>query len=170
MLIREERPKDYDEIYSVVKEAFSSAEHSDGNEHELVNALRMGDAYIPELSLIAEADGKIVGHIMFTKARIGNNTVLALAPLSVLPEHQRKGIGALLIAAGHKTAKLLGYRCSVVLGSEKYYPRHGYVPADIYGIYPPFDVQRENFMACKIGEDISDIAGIVRYAKEFGLD
>lgn len=71
MLIRKEVLKDYERIFSVVKAAFDSAEHSDGNEHNLVSALRKGEAFIPDLSLVAEMDGKIVGHIMFTRAKIG---------------------------------------------------------------------------------------------------
>ena len=170
MIIREENPKDYNEIYWVVKSAFKSAEHSDGNEQDLVGELRNGTAYIPELSLVAETNGKIVGHIMFTKASVKDNTVLVLAPLSVLPEYQRNGIGTALIKAGHKTAKRLGYNYSIVLGSEKYYPRLGYVPAEIYGIFSPFKVPKENFMAYKLNDDISDITGVVKYAKEFGID
>lgn len=168
MLIKS--PKDYEIIYSLVKDAFDSAEHSDGNEQDLVNALRKGDAFIPELSLVAETDGKIVGHIMFTKAKVAGNTVLVLAPLSVLPEYQRKGIGTALIKEGHKIANELGYEYSVVLGSEKYYPRAGYLPADNFGIKPSFDVPNENFMACKIKEGASEIHGIIKYAEEFGID
>lgn len=170
MLIRKEESKDYEIIYSVVKAAFDSAEHSDGNEHDLVNALRKGEAFIPELSLIAEMDGKIVGHIMFTRAEVGDAAVLALAPLSVLPEYQRKRIGVSLIKEGHRIADKLGYEYSIVLGSETYYPRAGYVPADSFGIKPPFDVPKENFMACKIKEDASDICGVIKYAKEFGIE
>lgn len=85
MFIRQEEAKDYKSIYSVVKAAFDSAEQSDGTEPDLVNALRKSDAFIPELSLVAEIDGKIVGHILFTKASVENHTVLVLAPLSVLP-------------------------------------------------------------------------------------
>lgn len=88
MIIRKEEICDFKKIYSLVKIAFESAEHSDGNEHELVNKLRKGKSFIPELSLVCEIDGKIVGHIMFTKAEINGNTVLVLAPLSVLPENQ----------------------------------------------------------------------------------
>lgn len=170
MLIRKEEAKDYEIIYSVIKNAFDSAEHADGNEQDLVNALRKGTAFIPELSLVAEINGKIVGHIMFTEAKINNNTVLALAPLSVLPEYQRKGIGTSLIKEGHKIAKELGYGYSVVLGSEEYYPKSGYLPADMFGINPPFDVPRKNFMAYKINEAAPDIYGIISYAKEFGID
>ena len=170
MNIRKEEPKDYTEIYEVVKAAFGSAEHADGNEQDLVNALREGDAYIPELALVAEEDGKIAGHIMFTKAKVGKEDVLALAPLSILPEYQRKGIGAELIKEGHKIAQQSGYQYSVVLGSEKYYPRFGYVPAATFGIIPPFDVPDENFMAYKIAENAPCIHGIMKYAREFGIE
>ena len=86
----------------MIKAAFDSAEHADGNEQDLVDALRKGDSYIPELSLVAEIDGKIVWHIMFTKLRIGNSTQLALAPLSVLPEYQKQGVGTALIHEGRQ--------------------------------------------------------------------
>ena len=170
MHIRKEKLEDYDEIYTVVKSAFDSAEQSDGNEQDLVVALRKSENYIPQLSLVAEEHGKIVGHIMFTKAKVGENDVLALAPLSVLPQYQRKGIGTALIKEGHKIGNDLGYGFSVVLGSETYYPRVGYVPADTLDIIPPFDVPRENFMACKIAENTPPVKGLMKYAKPFGIE
>lgn len=168
-MIRQERTEDYETVYDVIKEAFDSAEHADGNEPELVNALRKGNGFIPQLSFVAEIDGKIVGHILFTKATIENRTVLALAPLSVLPEYQRRGIGTALIKEGHRIAGELGYGFSVVLGSENYYPRVGYLPADTFGIQPPFDVPRENFMAYKLNENAPNVSGIMKYAEEFGI-
>ena len=170
MIIRSEEKEDRESVYSLVKAAFESAEHSDGNEHNLVDALRKGDAFIPELSLVADIDGKIAGHIMFTKAKIGDSIVLALAPLSVLPKYQGQGIGSALIKEGHRLARELGYGYSIVLGSEKYYPKFGYLPAEIYGIRPPFDVPGENFMACRLRENASDVHGTVEYAKEFGIN
>lgn len=169
MFIRQEEPKDYDVVYRVVKCAFENADRADGNEQDLVNALRKGESFIPELSLVAEVNGTVAAHIMFTRATVGNNTVLALAPLSVLPQYQRKGIGAALINEGHGIAKRLGYEYSVVLGSAEYYPRMGYAPADLFGIHPPFDVPRENFMACRIIDSAADISGIMRYASEFNI-
>lgn len=169
MTIRQENAKDYDDVYEVVKKAFECAEHSDGNEQDLVNALRQNDAYIPELSLVAEIDSKIVGHILFTKVKIAHSIQLALAPLSVLPEYQRRGIGTALIQEGHKQAQKLGYGYSIVLGSEKYYPKVGYLPARNYGIFPPFDVPSENFMVYPLTKDAPVISGIVQYAKEFGI-
>lgn len=170
MVIRREEAKDEREIYALVKRAFETAEHADGNEQDLVNALRKGEAYIPALSLVAETDGKIVGHIMFTKAAVGDAAVLALAPLSVLPEYQKRGIGTALIREGHQTAGELGYGYSIVLGSETYYPRMGYLPADTFGIKAPFDVPRENFMACRLADGAPPVHGTVRYGKEFGID
>lgn len=170
MLIRREEPKDYEIVYHVIKDAFDSAERSDGNEADLVNALRQGEAFIPELSLVAELDGKIVGHILFTRAAVGTNTVLVLAPLSVVPAYQRKGVGISLIREGHKIANESGYEYSIVLGSQHYYAKAGYLPADQFGIKPSFAVPKENFMAYKIKNDASELHGILKYAKEFGID
>lgn len=169
MAIRTEQQADYDSVYQVVKNAFRTAEQSDGKEQDLVNALRKSGAFIPELSLVSEINGKIAGHIMFTKLQIGGHTALALAPLSVLPRFQRQGIGTSLVLTGHRAARELGYCYSVVLGSEKYYPRMGYLPAETFGIQPCFDVPSKNFMACKLCENAPVISGIVKYADEFGI-
>lgn len=169
MIIRQEKASDYDEVYYVIKKAFESAEMSDGNEQELVNNLRKGTAFIPELSLIAEDNGKIVGHIMFTKVVIAGTTELALAPLSVLPKYQHQGIGTKLVNEGHRLARQLGYGYSIVLGSESYYPVFGYRPADELGIKAPFEVPRENFMVCRLNDKAESICGTVVYAEEFGI-
>lgn len=105
MIIRQENSNDYKEVYNLVTEAFKSAEYAAGNEQNLVVALRKGDAFISELSLVAEINNKIVGHIMFTKAKIGQNSVLVLAPLSVKPQYQKQGVGTAFIIEGHKIAR-----------------------------------------------------------------
>lgn len=79
MLIRQETFDDYKEVYELITEAFATAEHADGTEQDLVAALRKGNAFLPELSLVAEMDKKIVGHILFTKAKVNDTTVLILA-------------------------------------------------------------------------------------------
>ena len=167
--IRQENKNDYEEIYNVVKTAFETAEQSDGNEQDLVVRLRKSKAFIPELSLVAVMDNKIVGYILFTKIKIGKQEELALAPIAVLPEYQRQGVGSKLIAEGHRIAKKLGYHYSVVLGSENYYPKFGYIPAIQYGIQAPFEVSNENFMAIKLNDTDVEIKGIVQYAKGFGI-
>lgn len=113
MIIRQETYKDHKEVYKLVAEAFATAEHADGHEQELVAALRKGNAFIPALSLVAETGGEIIGHIVFTKARVGNADVLVLAPLSVKPSYQKQGVGTALILEGHRIAKELGYAYSL---------------------------------------------------------
>ena len=167
--IKEAKIEDYEDVYNVIKTAFKTAQHSDGNEHELVKSLRTSDSFIPKLSLVAIKDNKIVGYILFTKVTIGFNEEIALAPLAVLPDYQKQGIGSKLIKKAHKMAKHLGYHYSIVLGSEKYYKKFGYMPAIKYGIKPPFDVKSENFMAIKLKDTNIKIQGVVKYSKEFGL-
>lgn len=166
--IRPEQPDDYTAIRRLVKEAFASAEHSDGDEHRLVDRLRDTAEYIPGLSLVALLHGQPVGHIMFSRILIGNEPAVALAPLAIAPALQRKGIGTSLIEAGHATACEMGYSCAVVLGAPGYYTRFGYVPAAACGIIAPFDVAPAYFMARPL--HLSRLPrGHVRYSPAFGL-
>lgn len=167
--IRQETKKDYEEVYNVVKTAFETAEYSDGNEQDLVVALRNSNNFIPQLSLVAIQDSKIVGYILFTKIKIGEYEELALAPLGILPKYQKQEIGKKLIEKGHQIAKKIGYHYSIVLGSETYYSKSGYSSAINYGIKAPFEVPNENFMAIKLNNTDKEIIGVVEYAKEFGI-
>lgn len=169
MYIRQEQPADYSMVYQIIKEAFAYAEHSNGKEQDLVVRLRESKAFIPELSLVAVEDSRIVGHILFTKAFVNDVEVLALAPLSVLPGYQNKGIGLSLIEQGHIIATRLGYEYSIVLGHSKYYPKAGYVPASRYGIKAPFEVEDENFMATCFRENAVKLNGMIQYAGAFGI-
>lgn len=169
MRIRQEREEDYPEIYRLVKEAFAVAEHADGSEQDLVEALRKGAAYLPELALVAEEDGVLAGHIMLSRAAVGGDPVLVLAPLSVRPEFQRRGVGAALVKEAHRIAGALGYDYIFVLGSERYYPRMGYRPAEQFGVTVPEGIPSANFMALPLREDAKPLNGTVAYAPEFGL-
>lgn len=170
MLIRQETADDYNAVYNLIRDAFAGAEHSDGTEQDLVEALRKNrEAFIPELSLVAEDNGVIDGHILFTRMKVGNDTVLALAPLSVKPEYQRRGIGIALIREGHRIAKELGYGYSVVLGSEAYYPKAGYRPAEDFSIEIPEGIPPQNYMAIQLLPQAKSICGKVKYAPEFGM-
>lgn len=99
ILIRRELTEDYNTTEEIVKKAFLNEEYSDKKEHLLVNRIRKSDAFIPELSLVAvNQDKNIIGHVLLSKIKIadGDNTVdsLALAPVSVAPEYQKKELGA----------------------------------------------------------------------------
>ena len=169
MIIREEKREDREKVYNLVKKAFETAEHADGTEQDLVEALRKSDAFIPQLSLVAEINGEPAGHVMFTKAKSGSCEVLVLAPLSVTPEYQRQGVGTALIEEGHRIARELGFSYSIVLGSEEYYPRLGYREAAGFGVEVPEGIPSANFMAIQLLEGAPALGGPVIYAEEFGL-
>lgn len=169
--IRKENENDYKTIYDLVKLAFQNEPHSDGDEQDLVEKLRTGDSYIPELSLVAECNGEIVGHIMFTKAKIEENVVLVLAPLAIIPEYQRKGIGGKLIEEGHKIAKNMGYTAIFLTGHSEYYPKFGYERASEYGISLSIEVPDNCFLVHELKKDsLNNLKGVLKFAKEFGID
>ncbi|WP_144499300.1 GNAT family N-acetyltransferase [Bacillus sp. FDAARGOS_235] len=169
--IRQEQKNDYRKTEEVVKEAFLNEEFSDKKEHELVKRIRECDAFIPELSIVA-VDKEIVGHIMLSKITIeqGGTTVdsLALAPVSIAPSHQKKGIGGKLITAALEKAKELGYGSVVVLGHPEYYPKFGFERASQWNIKAPFEVPDEVFMVMGLRENtLQGVEGIVQYSSAF---
>lgn len=102
MIIRKETEKDFNQIYDLVKVAFLTAKVSNGKEQDFVNQLRDSGNYIPELALVAEEDGKLIGHIMLTKTYINNTNkyeALLLAPISIVLEYRNRGIGTMLIVS-----------------------------------------------------------------------
>ncbi|MED0973433.1 N-acetyltransferase [Bacillus paramycoides] len=169
--IRQEQQNDYSKTEEVVKQAFLNEEFSDKTEHELVSRIRKCDAFIPELSIVA-VDKEIVGHIMLSKITIEQDGTsvesLALAPVSVAPSHQKKGIGGKLIAAAIEKAKELGYGSVVVLGHQEYYPRFGFKKASDWNIKAPFEVPDEVFMVMELRENtLQGVEGIVQYSSAF---
>ncbi|WP_306610711.1 GNAT family N-acetyltransferase [Bhargavaea cecembensis] len=121
-MVRQEEPKDFHEVEDVIEEAFRGMEMSDHKEQAVVGKLRVSDAYVPELALVAEGeDGKIVGHALLSEVliRSGDQALrsLSLAPVSVLPEFQKQGVGSALIEEGLKRARELDYGSVIVLGN-----------------------------------------------------
>lgn len=121
--IRPETGQDQKAIWSVNQAAFGG-----DAEANLVDALR--DGGFAEVSLVAEVDGEIVGHILFSRVAIVTNVgtvdALSLAPMAVLPSHQRQGIGNRLVEAGLEACREAGHRIVVVLGHPEFYPRFGF--------------------------------------------
>ena len=123
-VIRQETPEDYEAVYELIRSAFLTAEHRDGNEQDLVVALRKGEAFIPQLSLVAQEGEKILGYVLFTRAWAGEKRLLALAPLAVSPKRQRQGIGSALLAlAKQHTPTLLYFGAQPE--AERFYERNG---------------------------------------------
>lgn len=169
--IKQEVEKDYLDVERVVEEAFENAEHTDHTEHLLVSRLRRSGEFIPELSMVARVGEQIVGHVMFTRMWVEGEQqveVLALAPVSVAPGYQSKGVGSALIREGLEKAKELGFRGVIVLGHDQYYPRFGFGKASAFGIDAPFEVPDSAFMALEIVEDgLKGVSGVAVYSPAF---
>lgn len=137
--IREERPEDIDPIGQVTTEAFKLNEHSRGTEAAIITALRNADALT--LSLVAMADGAVVGHIAFSPVEINGEHVrwYGLGPVSVRPDLQRQGIGSALIREGLARLGRRGAHGCVLVGDPAYYCRFGFTadPNLTYGGVPP---------------------------------
>jgi predicted N-acetyltransferase YhbS len=122
----------------------------------LVDALSSDPTAQPVLSLVAESDHKVVGHILFSAVRLGGksaNTVAAiLAPLAVHPAMQRQGIGGELIKAGLRQLRSNGVELVFVLGHPGYYPRYGFLPAGLYGLDAPYPIAPQNADAWMVQE------------------
>lgn len=172
--IRQEQESDSKVVFKLIENAFLNIEESDHQEQFLVERLHQSDTFIPELSLVAEtSDKQIVGYILLTEVEIVSDdnhitTSLGLAPLAVLPEYQRQGIGGMLLNEAHRTATALGYGSVVLLGHKDYYPRFGYKRAAGFGIGFPFDVPDDCCMAIElIPGTLNHVSGTVRYPHTF---
>ena len=165
MIVRSEKPEDVPAIRIVNERAFGSLA-----EANLVDALqRNGKASI---SIVAEDEGLVVGHILFSPVTIetGERELVGvgLAPMSVIPERQNQRIGSLLVEEGLRRCREAGHPFVVVLGHPDYYPRFGFVPASRFGIKSEYDVADEVFMVMELQEGaLSGRAGVVKYQPEF---
>jgi len=165
MTVRPEKPEDVPAIRVVNEQAFGRAAEAD-----LVDALRRNGK--ATLSLIAEDNARIVGHILFSPVTIQSNetelTGAGLAPLAVVPDRQNQGIGSMLVEEGLRRLREAGHRFVVVLGHPNYYPRFGFVPASRFNIKSEYDVADEVFMAMELQAGaLQDQSGIARYQQEF---
>ena len=134
LTIRAEAPGDRSAIAEVTTAAFGKED-----EARIVDAIRDSDGYVPELSLVAELDGRIVGHVMLSYVGLSNDVqrLLELGPISVAPPHQRVGVGSALVREALRRADERGDPLVLVLGHANYYPRFGFRSARELGIDPP---------------------------------
>ncbi len=163
--IRLEAEKDYRTVEYLTREAFWNIYRPGCVEHLLVHKIRKAPAFVKELSLVACDDGKIVGNIIYSKARIINCNnrefeVLCLGPIAVWPAYQGQGIGSLLMNYSIEKAKQLGYSAVILFGNPDYYHRFGFTNAKDYGIQTSTGENFEEFMALELGiGSLKDISG-----------
>lgn len=164
MLIRPEKQDDWTTIQALNAEAFGTL-----TEARLVDELRREAQ--PVISLVAEYDHAVIGHIMFAPVSLPEHPdlkIMGLAPMTVGPEHQRRGIGSALVQAGLEQCRRLGYGAVVVLGHPDYYPRFGFAPAAGFGIGCEYEAPSEAFLAVELEPGyLAAASGAIRYHEAF---
>jgi putative acetyltransferase len=164
--VRKEKPEDIKQIYSVNEKAFGVS-----TEAEIVDALRENCS--DTLSLVAEDDGEIIGHIFFSLAEIEwmGKVIrgMGLAPMAVRPDRQRQGIGSQLVKAGLEILKEQGCSYVIVLGHPEFYPKFGFEPASKYGLTSQWEgVPDEAFMVIVMEpSSLLGVKGVAKYRDEF---
>lgn len=165
--VQPEREEDYTAIHEINALAFGQE-----NEARLVENLRKRADFIPELSLVAVKDRRVLGHILFSPIVIqtdkGIFPALALAPMAVHPEFKNQRIGSELVRQGLERCRNLGHKLVIVVGHPTYYPRFGFTSGKVKGLEVPFSVPDETFMVLELAPGaLNDISGILIYPPEF---
>jgi putative acetyltransferase len=164
VIVRDQRPPDVDGVRDVLRRAFDRADEAD-----LVDALRAAGKV--QVSLVAESEGQVVGHVLFSAVTIaGDDTLLAsgLAPLAVVPRMHGLGIGSALVRQGLARCRRAGHAFVVVLGDPKFYSRFGFVAAESRQLHCEFDAPPGAFQVLELRRGAL-VAGpaLVRYEPEF---
>lgn len=167
MPVRMIEPGEVEAAVGIHRRAFGSDVEAD-----LARALMNDPAYLPELSLAGERAGRLLGHVVFTRAWLvpdasGPEVPLALlAPLAVVPEAQRTGVGTAVVRSAIERARELGEIAMLVLGHPEYYPRFGFEPALPRGVRAPYPIEpAEAWMVLPISPAAEELpSGVVRVA------
>jgi putative acetyltransferase len=164
MQIRTERAGDFAAVHAVNRQAFGA-----GAEAEIVDRVRT--VARPIISLVAEDAGNVIGHILFSPVTVDGRAdllVMGLAPMAVVPERQRQGIGTALVNAGMEQCRQVGAAGVVVVGHPQFYPRFGFAPASRFGLACEFEVPDDVFMAMELTDNALRTPGsVVRYHPAF---
>ena len=160
--IGDERAGDEAAIRRVTTEAFGQPD-----EAEIIDALR--EHCTNRLSLVALDGDDVVGHILFTPATLEHVEGMGLAPMAVLPDRQREGIGSKLVRRGLDELRERDYPFVIVLGHPEYYPRFGFERASARGIRCKWEASGEAFMILVFDEAaMAGVSGLAHYRSEFG--
>ena len=166
LIIRIETPADYAAAENLTREAFWNVYRPGCTEHYVLHAFRGRPEFVPELSLVMELRGRLVGHVMYARSEIRSDDgrtipVMTFGPISIAPEVQRQGYGTVLLRESLHRAKLLGAGAIAIEGNIGFYGKSGFVTASTRGIHyaaEPRDAEVPYFLICELKPDF--LAGV----------
>jgi putative acetyltransferase len=168
LVVRRELAEDQARVHALVTAAFSKGPDAPGTaEAGLIEALRACPDWISELSMVAEMDGVVVGHVVCSRGRVAGRPVLALGPLGVDPAYQGLGVGTALVHAVIGAGEAMGEPLVVLLGHLDYYPRFGFVPGTSLGVIPPVQRWGDHFQVRPLTTYDPTLRGPFAYATPF---
>lgn len=179
IVIRQEKENEYFIVENVIRTAFWNVYKPGCDEHHMLHQLRQSKDFIPELDLVAEFDGKIVGNIICSRCCVvddvtnteNSKDVIAIGPIGVLPEYQKRGVGSLLIEAVKEIAGQIGVSGIVLYGDPRYYHRFGFVNAVKYHISTPQNTNFDEFMALELSlGSLQNVRGRCYESNAFEID
>lgn len=166
-LIRREAAADREAVHAVHEAAFATAPHASGHEADLVDALRGTADWIGPLSLVAEVDGEVAGHVVCSYGRLAGEPVPGLGPIGVAPALHGKGLGSALMHAVIAAADARDEPAILLLGDPAYYGRFGFEPAEAHGVTPPDPAWTSAFQIRTLATWSPDRKGPYAYAPAF---
>lgn len=174
--LRPESPADFRAVEELTRNAFWNHHAPGCDEHYLAHILRESSDFVPELDYVAVHAGKVVGNIMYTRAKIvldrgGEREILCFGPLAVDPAFQGRGVGGALIERTKTLARELGYKAILIFGDPEYYSRFGFVPAERYGVGTSWGVYIISLQALELQPGaLEDCEGYFEESGDYQID
>jgi predicted N-acetyltransferase YhbS len=174
--LRPEGSADFRAVEELTRNAFWNHHAPGCDEHYLAHILRESSDFVPELDYVAVHDGKVVGNIMYTRAKIvldrsGEREVLCFGPLAVDPAFQGQGVGGALIERTKTLSRELGYKAILIFGDPEYYSRFGFIPAERYGVGTSWGVYIISLQALELQPGaLEDCAGYFQESGDYQID
>ncbi|AGW14687.1 GNAT family N-acetyltransferase [Megalodesulfovibrio gigas] len=163
MQIRPEVPHEFPAIFALVQRAFATARVSNGQEQHFVDRLRASTGYLPDLALVGEEHGELLGHIMLTRTHVetsaGPHPLLLLGPVAIVPERRGQGLGSQLIRDTLRRAQGQGHTAVILVGDPAFYTRLGFQAAATFGIANTNDIPDQYVLACELAPGALKNAG-----------
>ena len=159
--IRTETPADYRTVENLTREAFWNVYRPGCTEHYVLHRFRGLPDFVPELDLVMEVEGKLVGHVMYVRSAIQTDDgrtvpIMTFGPISIAPEYKRRGYGTILLRCSMEKAKEMGAQALAITGNIDFYGKSGFVVSKTKGVRYEDDPDADYFLIAELEQGFLD--------------